>query len=83
MSTRLDDLPLLQHDNPVSAPNRRQPVRDNNPGPPLQQSLQGRLNLPFGVAIDIRCRFVERPTLSFTRAVNKRRLRRIGYLTGA
>ena len=55
MQTLLDDLALLQHDQPVGRLQRAEAVRDRERRSTLDQSIQRLLDLLLGLGID-RCR---------------------------
>src|SRR5262245_18923522 len=48
---RLDDLPVLEHDDPVGAPDRREPMRDEQDRPLSGEALDGLLDQLLGFAV--------------------------------
>src|SRR6185503_18326706 len=55
----LDDLPVLEHQDLVGAPDRRQPVRDDERRASLAQRLQAVLNHRLALAVEARSRLVQ------------------------
>jgi hypothetical protein len=55
----LDDLPVLQDDDQVGVADRREAVGDDECGAPVQEALQGALDLPLGADVDRARRLVE------------------------
>jgi hypothetical protein len=49
---RLDDLAMLEHENPVSMADRRQAMRDDKRRAPLGRRLQRELQLPLGLGVE-------------------------------
>jgi len=57
--TDLEDSPVVEHDDLVGVPDRREPVRDHEDGPALDHPLERRLDLQLGLGVDVRGRLVE------------------------
>ena len=55
----LDDLAVLEHQNLIGAPDRRQPVRDDERRAPLPQRPQAVLDQRLALAVEARRRLVE------------------------
>jgi hypothetical protein len=55
----LDDAPVLDDDYLVRAPNGRQPVRDDDRRPAVEQPVERGLDQDLGRTIDVRRRLVE------------------------
>ena len=59
MRAALDDLAALEHQDLIRAPNRRQPVRDDERRAALAQRPQAVLNQRLALAVEARRRLVE------------------------
>src|ERR1700730_15509086 len=55
----LDDRPLVEHDDLISADDSREPVRDDERRAVARNTIEGILDFFFGVAVERRCRFIE------------------------
>ena len=59
MPAFLDNPAVIEHNHPVSAKNRAQPVRDYQSRATLKQLLHRFFDEPLTLAVETRCRFVE------------------------
>ena len=54
-----DNLPVLEHDDQIGVPDRREPMGDHERSAAGEQAPERRLDLALGADVDLRCRLVQ------------------------